>query len=371
MLSPLTPEMLALAWDPRRLEVWAVGGKVSDGAEQRATIKLTVSPDERYDLLLRSARCGRGWIRARVGPRSLFIRMNDYGRNLTPLIPPPGEKALTLNHGRIHAPDHLFVIDSRCLFMLTQDGAWRQCIIPESFVAYDVDFDVDGGLWIIGASPSTRIPGAKTEAAIRYQAPGSDSFELRSLRLSWLAAAKTIRYGGFEALRTVCARDDPLVATSDCAWLLDDPSSFIFLLDTRGHWTVHRLAGQSIRRILRPAPRKLLIVTVNGDVLAIGEDQVLKRVGTAASLRTALRSVCPDTLPAKVHLMVRGADVDGNNLVAAVGLYIASADGIQWFMTALCHSANSGADWMVATKTVPVNGDPELLDVAILHPGSN
>jgi hypothetical protein len=370
VVSPRTPEILALAWHPARLEIWAAGTEVPGGTEQRATIDLAVSPDQRYDLFLCTAASGRGWMRAPVGPRSLFIRMDDHGHTLIPLPPPPGEKALALHQGWIHHRNQLFVIDGSCLFVLTQNGAWRKCIMPEGFVAYDADFDSDGGLWITGALLSTRLPNASTEAAILYQAHGSDILESRSPKLSWLSAAMAIRNGGLEALRTVNAGGEPLVATSDCAWLFDDPSSFLFLLNTQGHWSVHRLPGRSIRTILRPTSLKLLVVTVKGDLLVIEEDQKLKQVGTAAALCAALRLACPNA-PTDAQLLVRGADADKNNVLVAAGLYTLPAGEMHWLVTALCHSSDSGANWTVIAKTAPVDGDPEFLDVGILHPESD
>ncbi|MGH7491684.1 MAG: hypothetical protein ACREOO_04760 [bacterium] len=301
-----------------------------------------------------------------MGPRTLFMRVKEQGYTLTPVPSVPGNGPLALSNGRIHGSDLVTVIDGKRLLFLGADQYWHERALPHDITTRDISFDPTGGLWIAGAVPSHRIPNASSEVAIRYQALETAAFEACSPRLSFLAAAKTIQHGGLETLRMIDVEGEPLIATSDCSWFLDDPSSFLFVCKEKDHWRVERLAMRSVRKLLRPTAGKLLVVTTEGDIFAVTATGVVRLIGKAATLHTAILSACPH-VPAEAKLLVRGADADEAKLVVVTGLYVTIGTKLSWFVTAICQSIDFGASWAVRTKTAPVEGDPELLDVAMLY----
>lgn len=359
-------EMLVLSWQPMCLELWALGEEPSVGFQPRTRLDSALTPDQRYDASLRMTKAEQGWLRLPIGQRSLFIRVEDKGHILASVPPVPGQGSLALNNCRAHACDLVTVIDGTHLFFLGADKCWYRRVLPTDITVNDVSFDPYGGLWLAGKVASRRIPNAKNEVAIRYQAPGTTSFDSRSPRLDLLTAAKTIRDGGLEELYAINAEGKPLVAISNCAWFVDDPSSFLFLHSDRGYWNVKRLVGQFIRRLIQASSSTLLVVTADGDILAVTADNAVRLIGTAAKLRMVLLCAYPQASSA-AKLLIRGADAEAETLVVVAGLYVTTETQLSWLITAVCLSKDAGVNWTLLAKTAPVEGEPELLDIALIR----
>jgi hypothetical protein len=359
-------EILLLTWHPTRVDLCAVIEEPEVRIETRASLQLAVSSDQRYDLLLRMTSSTHGWLRVPAGQRSLFIRVEEKGAFLTSTPPLPVESALDLHRGRIHACDLVTVIDRTYLYFLGTNMLWNRRPLPSDITTYDVSFDSSGGLWAVGKAPSLRIPNANSEVAIRYQSPSLTAFEPIFPRLSILALAKTILNGGMEQLHTIDAEDNPVCAISDCSWLLDDPSSFLFVSSISQQWSVKHLAGQFVRRLLRSTSGTLLIFTAGGTIFKVTNTGVVHLVSNAEVLRAVVFNACPFA-PAAAKLLVRGADIKDGKIVVVAGLYQANKPRLSWIITTACQSINTGISWSILAKTFPSNGDNELIDIAILQ----
>src|SRR5690606_10773696 len=108
---------------------------------------------------------------------------------------------------KVHAASGIItVLESKGLWTFkVATGSWDFQELPLDIYVRDVSFDGKGGLWCAGSSDSRRIPGEKTEAAVRYQTAGGGTFLPHSPRLSTIDAINVINQGGLAELRTIDA----------------------------------------------------------------------------------------------------------------------------------------------------------------------
>ncbi len=226
-------------------------------------------------------------------------------------LPPPPLDPQDIKAWRCHPAIVAVSARSDDSLAVLRGARWSTRALPPGMQIQDVDFDPQGGLWCAGAVPSARIPRSDTEAALRYQADPAGPWVSRSPVLGALSSMRTIGAGGLEALRRVDAAGIPVLATSLCAWFLDDDSSFLFskaTSDTRRD-TVLRLANDMVR-IFDRSGTTARVLTVGG--------RLWTRRGRgfkARDLKPAIRR-CLGT--ERQHLTVRGADVRGEELALAV-----------------------------------------------------
>lgn len=356
-----TPSWQALAWSLDRLALWSGDG-------ERIAITLNVPAQERYFLQLRRTGSAVLWLHAPLTAGPSVVRLTQRGQQVEPAPPIPSAGPDTRCRFHLHQ-DAVTALNHDRLYVLGTHGEWQPRPLPEGMHAQDVSFDHSGGLWVAGAVPSLRLPGAAQEMVLVYQPAPGQAFQARTPRLSLVSTAAAIQAGGMQRLRLVDAEAEPLVAVADCAWFMDDPSSFIFVRSHSGRWRVRRLAERSIRRILRPAPGRTLAVSAEGEFYTIAAAGSLHSLGSPTALRKALLASAGPGLD-QAQLIVRGADADQTNLFVAAGLCLPGRSGLEWPLTAICHSANGGRSWSLLEHTQPAQGEPELLDVA-LQRGTN
>jgi hypothetical protein len=360
-------ELLLLTWHSTHVELCAILIEESEvRVETRARLNRRVPANQRHDLRLRMTSPEGGWLRIPVEPRVPFMRIREKGHSLTSAPPVPGEGTVNLHRGHVHICDLVTVIDETYLYFLNTDMRWNRRILPNDITTYDVSFDPAGGLWVVGKAPSLKIPHFESKIAIRYQHSELTTFESHSLRPKILSLVKAMLNGGLEQLHTIDAEDNPVVTISDCAWFVDDPSSFLFLRSSSGQWDVRRLAGQFVRRLVRPTSDTLLIFTVEGSVFKVRSNGSIHLISNSEALRAVLYAACPYTNSVATKLLVRGADAKNGKLVVVAGLYQVTEAGLSWLITGACQSIDAGKNWSVLAKTFPFSGENELIDVAIL-----
>lgn len=322
-----------------------------------------MNPSDKYYIRLRLA-SSTGWLRIPMGEQLLFARIGDFGSVLVPTPPLPVSRPVNPILGQAHGCGLATYIDGERLLFASEVGDWSSRPLPTHMDVRAVSFDTELGLWAAGAVPSRRIAGASTEAAVRYQRSSSTDYESRSPRLGVVRAFQIISHGGLESLRGIDAEGDPLLATSDCAWFADDPSSFLFARRPRGRWTAARLAGRSLRSVLRLRPELALAVTAEGDLFLITAQGAVIRSGRHDALRAAIMEGIR-TEVAPVRVVVRGADAQEDTIWLVAGLYAKREERLDWLITAAAESRDGGESWTVRAATRPAMGEPELVDVAI------
>jgi len=313
-----------------------------------------VAENERYALRL-AVGGERLWLRTADGRRP-FMLSDDGGASFREIDPVPGSAPLSAFEAKVHrAAGVVSILDGATLWVHAH-GAWVPRPLPADIRVADVSLDARGGLWCAGAAASDRIPGETTEAAVRFQEHLGAPFVARSPRLGLADATRTIRDGGLAELRAVDAEGEPVVASSICSWLLDDSSSFLFVLGD--HAEVVRFGGEMIRTIDRSLPGAPRVFTGEGGVWQRDERRWQHR-----SLRAALARALD---AGGRHLLVRGLAARGADLAAAVEVAPEGAGvGVPAAFTAVCLSRDDGASFTVAARADFADG-AELQDVAWL-----
>lgn len=235
-----------------------------------------------------------------------------------------------------------------------QDGGWTHHSLPAGFTAVGADFDQSGALWVVGSVQSDRMPGCDTEAAIRVSHLGG--WDSRALRLGPLASIRTIKRGGMAQIRTIDAAGEPVIATSLCAWFVEDESSFLFTLGRHKDRVTH-LASDVVRMVDRPAPGVARVWTVHGDLWTV--DRRLVKRSLRGPLLEAL-GLGPR------HLVVRAVAAQGDEVLLAVEVAIqgrtSEADDGEY--TAICWSSDEGRSFAVRRIDRIIDG-PEWCGVAL------
>lgn len=337
-------------WTPDDIRVLTKSGKFR--------LRRAINPDDRYSLRLRSDYAGRLYLRV-VQDRQPFMISFDNGLNFEPVPSIPGGGApISAYHCKIHpALGIITVLETGLLWMysvLTRQ--WQPRELPSDIHVCDVGLDAQGGLWYAGSSDSRRIPGEKTEAAVRYQTERSAAFQSRSPRLTPLAAASVIDEGGLADLRTIDAECEPIITTSICSWLLDDSSSFVFIFYPNSTY-VRRLKGELICHIDRPRRSTVRVFTYEGSVWQ-DSGTGLKRYSMVGAIEKALNI-------RKRRILVRGLDTRGEKIVAALEVNPPGSGDIaqEPEFTAVCMSVDGGKSFALTHRLTFKNGG-EIQDVA-------
>ncbi|MCG8423616.1 MAG: hypothetical protein MJE77_37435 [Proteobacteria bacterium] len=235
-----------------------------------------------------------------------------------------------------------------------QKGSWTRHSLPAGFTAVGADFDQSGALWVVGSVQSDRMPGCDTEAAIRKFRPGG--WNSRALRLGPLATTRTINRGGMAQIRTIDAAGEPVIATSLCAWFVEDESSFLFTLRERKDRVTH-LPNDVVRMVDRPAPGVARVWTVHGDLWTVDRRPVKR------SLRGPLLKALG---LGPRHLVVRAVAGRGDEVLLAVEVAIegrtSEADDGEY--TAICGSSDEGRSFALRRIDRVIDG-PEWCGVAL------
>lgn len=340
-----------LIWTPTAIEVIA--------RQRTYEHRHAIPADQRYWFGIDGRIPGRLYLRcpALVPP---YRVSTDGGQSFAPAPSPPPEAGdISPFAWKLHpALPGLTALGSGVVWVLARDGVWQPRALATDLAVADVSFDPGGGLWCVGAAPSTRIPGEKTEAAARYQSVPGAPFAPASPHLGAGDSLRVIRGGGLAALRSVDAEGLPVVATSLCSWFVDDESSFAFLLGP-GRSAVKRLPGETVRSIDRSASGRVRIFTCQASLWQV-KDGAFHRRSLVPALQKAL--AVRDRA-----LVVRGMDVEGSRWALAVevapaGKTVASDPDF----TAVCISDDDGGSFEIAHRRTFRDG-AEILDVSWLR----
>ena len=345
--------ILALVWSPGTICLQAL---TKNGDEQLTSINVPSAIGlHRYDLAL----YGGSMITLRLpgGSRSPFLCSRDGGRTFERLEAVPGDGALHPSRCRVHGNGTLTAIDGQVLWVRpSTPNLWLRHDLPEGLKIYDVSFDLQGQMHLVGAVPSTRLPEAQTEAA--YALVEGDKTSFLQLALTVADAELLELSGGAEVFRQVDAEAAPILVTSDCAWQFEDSSSFI-LVYSNYHWRVRKLENQSIRAWIREGLEAVSVFTSEGrryrtrDGGTNWEEQDLmlavRRAWSGPQLRTPL-------------VMAVASDV---HLALAVSSYDWQAPPNQQLLgSAVLVSFDDGETFEV--KTMAENPDTEFLGLLTL-----
>ncbi len=331
----MTPH--ALLWRPDRLELTT--------AEGCHRLPWVVPDQKRYWIGLDGRLPGRLLLRLPGLPVPLLEWRAPEAR---PLPAPPAPSCGDVHRWKVHpGRGWISFLDAPTLHLL-EGGAWRQCPLPPDLEVRDVSFGQDA-LWVAGAAASRRNPGDEVEGALRVRI-GQGGFAARSPRLGPLAALRTLRQGGLGALRTVDAREAPVLATSLCSWFAEDESSFLFQLGDRKD-RAHRLADDTVRCIDRSGSEGPRVLTTGGVLWTLGTGRP-----RALDLRPAL---CRALRVDRRALVLSDADLEGPHLAVALtlapeGRTVVSdlSDG-----SAICVSADSGRTFELVHRAGPGEGE--------------
>ena len=342
----MTPTVLV--WTPAAIEV--VSG------QHRYLHRQAVPADQRYWFGIDGRIPGRLYLRCPAWQPPYQVSA-DGCRSFAPVESlPPEAGDISPYAWKLHpALPGLTALGSGLVWVLARDGAWRSRALATDLAVADVGFDPGGGLWCIGAAPSTRIPGETTEAAARYQSAPGAAFAPASPRLGAGDSLRVIRNGGLAALRSVDAEGSPVVATSLCSWFVDDESSFAFLLGP-GRSSVERLPGETVRSIDRSSSGRVRIFTCQAGLWQV-EHGGFRRRSLVPALERAL--AVRDR-----ELIVRGMDAEGSRWALAVEVAAehktAATDPD---FTAVCISDNDGESFEIVHRRTFRDG-AEILDVS-------
>lgn len=199
------------------------------------------------------------------------------------------------------------VVEPRWLHAWEEHGGWRTLPLPEGAVW--VGEGTEGEWWAVGHRPAERVRGADREVAAWRRS--GDAWTPVPIRAAWRDAFRAIRDGGFESLRAIDARAEPVVLASECAWFLDDPSWFLFTARPTGSFAIQRLAGRALARLHRDLAGRPVAITTDGEVWD-WTGRRWKERGCAQRLRAA----CRLSDGYRVHLALGEAAIYGVVVVA-------------------------------------------------------
>jgi len=339
----------ALVWTPDAVRVLTSCSEFD--------LRLAIDRRDRFGLRLWSDYAGLLYVRVIDERRPLWISA-DKGATFKaiPLIPAE-EKPVSAYNCKLH-PASGIISALGCDRAWIYDGVsgqWGSRELPPDMHVKDVSIDAKQGFWYAGSVHSQRIPGEKTEAAMRYQpAPGAP-FQPRSPRLSYADAVKVIKEGGLTELRTVDAEGEPVIATSLCAWLLEDSSSFIFVFDSDRTFA-SRLKDELISHVDRSS-NLLRIFTYQGSVWERNGSRWEQRDSLAGPIKRSLKV-------SKQTVLVRGLDVRQGKIAAAVEVGPPGAIDVapDPELTAVCFSTDNGKSFELAHQEMSRSG-AEIQDV--------
>jgi hypothetical protein len=139
-------------------------------------------------------------------------------------------------------------------------------------------------------------------------------------------------------------------------------TSYLFVGNERDRW---RTIGprRTVRALHRLSSGHVLVVTAAGDLYEIRPGRLRRVTAAAAICAQAL-----DGAPADALGIVRGSDAAGDDIAVVVGAYTAPPDQpLRGHRTVALHSTDGGAHWSREHTTRPAEGQPELLDVALVE----
>jgi len=323
-------------------------------------IKHKVNSDERYSLRLQSDFAGRVFIRLTDGRKTSMVS-DDFGSRFKwlPSLPGKGNPISPYNTKLHPATALVSVIDDDKLYIydLSRQN-WYSRSLPSGIKVNDISINSKGELWCAGSVSSKRLPNEDTEAAIRYQSSVGQRFISRSPQLNPFTASRIIRYGGLSELRTIDSEADPVICTSNCSWLLDDPSSFVFIFFPK-KTIVKRFKGELICSTERLSNGLIRVFTYAGNLWTFN-GKCWHKFSLVSSINNAL-------FITNRKILIRGLDSRNEQIVTAVevapegaGDFVQNPD-----FTAVCISEDGGNSFQVR-KQFFFKDDKEIQDVALL-----
>lgn len=345
----------ALLWSPGALtwQTWTQAG-----LERQTSIDAPAAIGaHRYDAAVFP---GSGLtIRLPGGSRAPFMQSTDGGATFVPVPAIPGEGPIEPHGCRAHADGTLTVLDGADLWLRPAGSStWLHHRWPAELQVLDVSLDPEGRIHAAGAVPARGGTEAAREAA--YAVAHGGTTDLLRLNLDERDAAMLERHGGAEAFRRIDATSGMPMLSSDCAWLHEDPSSFV-LLASPTRWTVRHLKRQSLRTWKRDRTGAAWLVTCEGTLLRTEDHGV---TWATRDLERAIERAWPLAGKARERLIM-AADSDGHSHIIAVSLYDWDGNPKQPIIgSAILISHDDGRTWMRGAEVHGV--EQELIGVSFL-----
>jgi hypothetical protein len=348
----VTKGCAALVWTPDAVRVLTGSGEFKLG--------LVIDRRDRFGLRLWSDHAGQLYLRVIDERQPLWISA-DKGATFQAVPPIPVEdKPVSAYNYKLHSASGIISALGHHVVWIYDavGGQWKSRELPSDMHVKDISIDGQQGFWFAGSVDSRRIPGEKTEAAMRYQAASGTAFQPRSPHLSYVDAVKVIKDGGLTELRTVEAEAEPVVATSLCSWLLDDSSSFIFTFDSKRTF-VSRLKAELISHIDRSS-NSLRLFTYQGSAWERNGNRWERRHSLVAPIERSLKV-------SGRKILIRGLDVRREKIAAAVEVSPPGATDVAQDpeLTAICLSVDNGISFEVTHQLVS-KSSAEIHDVVWL-----
>lgn len=250
--------IFALLWSHSKLQLQVLA---EDGIEHRYSMnEPALIGMHRYDLAI----YGGSVITLRVpnGSRSIFFRSYDKGYNFERIEPVPGSGILHPNKCKVHANGVITAVDDKTVWVYPPHlRLWLRYDLPIHFEVMDISFDLQGKMHLVGAVMSEYSSAKENSAAYAFTDRNEVYFLQLALTSSDIELLKVS--GGSEVFRRVDAEAFPLIVTSDCAWLFEDPSSFILTYSNYG-WRLQKLENQSVRAWIREGTKAVSVFTSEG-----------------------------------------------------------------------------------------------------------
>jgi hypothetical protein len=340
-------KLAALSWSPEGLGL-SMDGVAGDAGPSPPA-------DERFWLALEGRMPGYLFACAGSGPTPLRVWRGSGFDTLE------GHPGLPGHVYKAHPAAGLLTALGPEALWVWSGSVWQVRALPRDMTVADVSLDARGGLWAAGASPSTRLPGCTTEAAVRSQGEEGGAWSPRPPRLGLVDSWRAANRGALGGMERIDAERAPVLAFAPCAWYDDESSWFMFVRGaTRDRLFV--LEGDAPKLVDRTGAAGARVVTTYGRVHHVEERGVADSEDLRPGLRRALGA-------AGRHLTLRGVDVAGDLVALAVEVAPAGRESCagpaEW--TAVCVSRDAGSTFAVVHASEPGTLD-EWCGVAWLRP---
>ena len=325
--------------------------------------RLACSADARYDVRLASRAAGGAWLLAPLRPSGLAVEIDPD--DPLEIVELPGHGTQPDLRARFADPSGaLLAFDGNVLHVRSPGGGWAAYLVPQEMSVRAASIQPDGRPWIAGARPPRHPHAQARDAALMRWSAREQAFIAATPQLPAIGGWRALRHNCLQAFRGLETSGYPPVVWSDSA----DPASArscLFVGRGRSPWRVLPLPRR-VRDVIRSAAHGLLVVTAEGELLSV-QARAVSRIVSAVDLRAAfVRASRP---PPESRFILRGADAAGDELVVVAGLYSTQPGGaLIWHMTGALHSV-AGGGWKAVMVTSPQEGEPELLDVALVRGG--
>ena len=342
-----------IKWFPKKLAIVTSRGET--------IINSSIKEIDRYGIQLNTDMNENLFIRIPEN-NHLFI-FNTLGRNLIKklILPKAISGKISLFKIKFHPfigkisllhENHVWIYDIKKEF-------WESRKLPNDMQVNEISLSYEGGVWYAGSRNSQSLPYGKTKLSLVQQIEGDRKFIRTPLSMNLINTIKLVAQGGYSEFRTVDGIMEPIICTANCFWLLEDNSSFVFIIE-RGKTIFKRFKGELICFIDRSKENIIRVITHGGNIWSYTNKKWTKHYFVPA---------INFVLPVKNRkILIRKADVLRNRIALVIEL---APENIHDFgqnpdYTALCTSEDSGLTFHTQ-NILNFKTQGELIDVVLFN----